>query len=130
MDPPSANKTDPSVKLLGNGGQTIVSTGPLLFFDGQNDYSRFISCDINSMPVGGQTNIAFGQSASTNNHAEIGFHYQGNQSPLNYCSFSLYGTTAITFNQTLTVPELDNGHIEAIHGALSHLLVDELYCNN
>ncbi len=94
LDINSGNTTLPAT-----GGYSLKCTGGIAILNGVNDYDRFISALDNAMTVGSQRNIAFGQSASTNNEAELIFTYAGPGSTSNTFGLGLYGAELITMTQ-------------------------------
>ena len=87
--------TNPSYVL--DVGGTGRMTGSILQGT-STDTSRAISCLNSAMATGGTSFITVGQSATTNNQAELAFQYAGSGSGNNAASLGVYGIQVLTCN--------------------------------
>jgi hypothetical protein len=84
--------TSPAYTLDVNGSARINSTAGLLLGTSTDlNNNRLISALNNSMNTGGTGYITFGRSNDTNNQAELGFNYIGNNNASNSLTLGLFG---------------------------------------
>jgi hypothetical protein len=96
--PTFANLTVTAAETVG----TNLSVAGSILQGGSTDTSRAMSCLNAGMATGGSTNyITLGQSASTNNQAELAFKYVLSGSASNAVTLGLYGTVCLSMTQLL-----------------------------
>jgi hypothetical protein len=81
-----------------SGGVALSTTGTLAILNGTNDSNRFISALDNAMAISSSRYIAFGQTNSTNNQAELSYTHNGSGSNTNTLNLGLYGNVCMSLS--------------------------------